>query len=45
MIRVSIIGATGYAGAELLRLLYNHPQVQVVSYPLQKVNTGKKFLK
>ena len=30
MIRVSIIGATGYAGAELLRLLYNHPQVQVV---------------
>ena len=28
--RVSIIGATGYAGAELLRLLYEHPQADVV---------------
>ena len=28
--RVSVIGATGYAGAELLRLLKNHPQAEVV---------------
>jgi N-acetyl-gamma-glutamyl-phosphate reductase len=28
--KVSIIGATGYAGAELLRILHNHPQVQVM---------------
>lgn len=30
MKKVSIIGATGYAGAELLRLLHNHPEAQVV---------------
>ncbi len=28
--KVSIIGATGYAGAELLRILYSHPEVEVV---------------
>ncbi|MBL4844486.1 MAG: N-acetyl-gamma-glutamyl-phosphate reductase [Planctomycetes bacterium] len=29
MIRVSIVGASGYAGGELLRLLLDHPQVEV----------------
>jgi N-acetyl-gamma-glutamyl-phosphate reductase len=29
-IRVGIIGATGYVGAELIRLLSNHPNVEVV---------------
>ncbi len=29
MIRVGIIGGTGYTGVELLRLLVNHPQVEV----------------
>jgi N-acetyl-gamma-glutamyl-phosphate reductase len=29
MIEVGIVGATGYTGAELLRLLVNHPQVKV----------------
>ena len=29
MIKVGIVGATGYTGAELLRLLVNHPQVDV----------------
>jgi N-acetyl-gamma-glutamyl-phosphate reductase len=29
-IRVGIIGATGYAGAELIRLLTRHPRVEVV---------------
>ena len=28
--KVSILGATGYAGAELLRILYGHPQAKVV---------------
>lgn len=29
MIRVSILGATGYAGAELVRLLLSHPQAKI----------------
>ena len=31
MISAGILGATGYAGAELARLLYRHPRVQVTS--------------
>ncbi|MBT9131887.1 N-acetyl-gamma-glutamyl-phosphate reductase [candidate division NPL-UPA2 bacterium Unc8] len=31
MIKVGIIGATGYGGAELLRLLLSHPEVEVAS--------------
>lgn len=30
MIKVGIIGATGYAGAELVRILQNHPEAQIV---------------
>ena len=30
MMRVSIIGATGYVGAELLRILSAHPQAEIV---------------
>lgn len=29
--RISIIGASGYTGADLIRLLYNHPAVSIVS--------------
>ena len=32
MIKAGIIGSTGYAGAELVRLLAQHPEVQVVWY-------------
>lgn len=31
MIKVGIVGMTGYAGAELARLLYAHPEAEVVS--------------
>ncbi|MBI2913609.1 MAG: N-acetyl-gamma-glutamyl-phosphate reductase [Chloroflexi bacterium] len=31
MLRVGIINVTGYAGAELARLLYTHPQARLVS--------------
>lgn len=31
MIKVGIVGGTGYTGVELLRLLAGHPQVQLVS--------------
>lgn len=31
MIKVGIIGATGYAGTELVRLIFSHPQAQVVA--------------
>ena len=30
-IKVGIVGATGYTGVELLRLLAQHPQVQVAA--------------
>lgn len=32
MIKVGIIGATGYAGAEIVRLLYSHPEAEIVWY-------------
>lgn len=32
MIKAGIIGATGYAGAELVRILYNHKDVEIVWY-------------
>ena len=32
MIKAGIIGSTGYAGAELARLLYQHPDAEVVWY-------------
>ena len=31
MIRVGVVGATGYAGAELVRLLVNHPEVEITT--------------
>ena len=31
MIKVGIIGATGYAGAELVRLLMSHPQAEIAA--------------
>ena len=31
MIKAGIIGATGYAGAELVRLLTSHPQAEIAA--------------
>ncbi|WP_456416074.1 N-acetyl-gamma-glutamyl-phosphate reductase [Methanocaldococcus sp.] len=44
MIEVSIIGATGYTGAELLRLLSNHREVEV-KYITSRKEEGKHVFK
>ncbi|MEW6195367.1 MAG: N-acetyl-gamma-glutamyl-phosphate reductase [Bacteroidota bacterium] len=31
MIRVSIVGAAGYSGLELIKLLINHPEVEIIN--------------
>lgn len=38
-VKVSIIGATGYTGAELLRILANHPHAEIVHITSES-NTG-----
>lgn len=40
--KVSVLGATGYAGAELLRLLASHPEADVV-YLTSESSTGEKI--
>ena len=42
MIKVSIIGATGYTGQELVRILSQHPAVKVVGLGSQSY-AGKKY--
>ena len=45
-IRVGVIGATGYTGAELLRLLLGHPEVELTTVTSQKyagMEIGKVF--
>ncbi|MBN2880217.1 MAG: N-acetyl-gamma-glutamyl-phosphate reductase [Clostridia bacterium] len=42
MIKASVIGATGYVGAELARLLHGHPGVEIVSLS-SKNYAGQKF--
>ncbi|MBP9063935.1 MAG: N-acetyl-gamma-glutamyl-phosphate reductase, partial [Aquabacterium sp.] len=36
MIKVGIVGGTGYTGVELLRLLSQHPQVQLQAITSRK---------
>ena len=40
--KVSVLGATGYAGAELLRILYQHPQAEVVHITSES-HTGERI--
>jgi len=42
LVKVSIIGATGYAGAELLSILHRHPQV-TIAHITSESYTGKKI--
>ena len=42
MLKVSVIGATGYAGAELLSILQRHPQVEIIHITSES-HTGKKI--
>lgn len=42
MIKVGIIGATGYAGAELARILINHPGVKIEAV-VSVSNTGQQL--
>lgn len=41
-IKVGIIGATGYTGSELVRILTNHPQVEITCITSES-HTGKTF--
>ena len=41
-IQAGVIGASGYAGAELVRLLWNHPMVEVSGIS-SKSYTGQKI--
>ena len=40
MVRVGIIGGTGYTGGELLRILLSHPEVEI-SQVTSRANTGE----
>ncbi len=42
MIRVGVIGATGYAGAELVRILCQHPEVELTVLTSRQF-AGKRF--
>jgi N-acetyl-gamma-glutamyl-phosphate reductase len=42
MIKTGIIGAAGYTGGELIRLLVNHPQADI-QFALSKSSAGKKL--
>lgn len=43
MLKVSVIGATGYGGAEVLRLLVNHRQIEL-KYITSESSTGNNIL-
>ena len=42
MHKIGIIGATGYTGSELVRILFNHPDVGIKAITSES-NTGKRF--
>ena len=41
MVRVGILGAAGYTGGELIRLLINHPEAEIV-FANSESNAGNK---
>ena len=40
MFKVAIIGASGYTGGELLRMLLNHPEVEITDITSSSSNSG-----
>ncbi len=42
MVRVGIVGATGYAGEELIKVLLNHPQARI-TYLAAKMDTAQNI--
>lgn len=42
MIRAGIIGGSGYTGGELIRLLVNHPKVDI-DFVYSRTKSGKKI--
>lgn len=42
MIKISVVGATGYAGAELVRILSKHPEAEIV-HLVSKSYAGQKM--
>jgi len=42
MIRIAIIGATGYTGSELVRILIHHPDADIITIT-SETHTGKTF--
>ena len=42
MIKVGVIGSAGYTGGELLRILVNHPEVELV-FVNSNSNAGNKI--
>ena len=42
MIKVGILGAAGYTGGELIRLLIHHPEVEIV-FANSESNAGNRF--
>lgn len=42
MLKVAVVGASGYTGVELLRLLYNHPEVAVTCVTSEQ-SAGKRI--
>ena len=42
MLRVSIVGATGYSGVELVRILLDHPKVELADL-VSRSYVGQEF--
>jgi len=43
-LRVAVVGATGYAGFELARLLLRHPQIDTPTFYLRESSAGVRCL-
>lgn len=44
MIKVSVLGGSGYVGGELLRLLLSHPEVELINV-ISRTQAGKFLFK